>query len=152
VKEKKRTGTKEKKREQNDIVESRTTQRQGCELNQHFHRHLPHHLHREAGNKRRKEGTTEKNEKRTEGVEIKRREQKEFMFVIVKREKVKGKKNREGGKEKRRKQEEARKKRPKPVWPLFCFARISNHWPCAEAAMPSHSPVSAPGSAEQKRG
>jgi len=37
----------------------------------------------------------------------------------VKREKGKGKQNREGGKEKRRKQEEARKKRSKPAWPLF---------------------------------
>jgi len=70
----------------------------------------------------------------------------------VKREKGKGKQNREGGKEKRRKQEEARKKRSKPAWPLFFFARISNYRPCTEAAVPSPSPVSAPRSAEQKRG
>jgi hypothetical protein len=70
----------------------------------------------------------------------------------VNREKGKGKQNREGGKEKRRKQEEARKKRSKPAWPLFFLARISNHRPCVEAAVPSPLPVSAPGSAKQKRG
>ena len=90
-----------------------------------FHRHLPHHLHGEAGNRRRKRGSSRKNEKRTEGVEIKRREQKEFLFVTVKREKEKGKQNREGGKEKRR--EENRKKQGK-----------------RKAAVPSPLPVSAP--------
>ena len=90
-----------------------------------FHRHLPHHLLGEAGNRRRKRGSSRKNEKRTEGVEIKRREQKEFLFVTVKREKEKGKQNREGGKEKRRKQEEARKKKSCSAISFACFsARI----------------------------
>jgi len=70
----------------------------------------------------------------------------------VKREKRK-RKAEQRRREREEKKEEARKKRSKPAWPLFFFsARISNHRPCAEAAVPSPLPVSAPGSAEQKRG
>ncbi|KAJ6966305.1 hypothetical protein NC652_004005 [Populus alba x Populus x berolinensis] len=111
----------------------------------HFHRHLPHHLHGEAGNRRRKRGNKKKKENR------KRKENRE------KREK-KDKKKRERGRaekairrilSKARKNTEARattppaqhafiaiifvisresisrrrenKQRPKPAWPI-CFA------------------------------
>jgi hypothetical protein len=92
-----------------------------------FHRHLPHHLHGEAGNRRRKRGSSRKNEKRTEGVEIKRREQKEFLFVNCEKRKRKRK-----AEHRRREREEKKTGR--------------------KVAVPSPSPISAPRSAEQKRG
>ena len=73
-----------------------------------FHRYLPHHLHGEAGNRRRKRGSSRKNEKRTEGVEIKRREQKEFLFVNCEKRKRKRK-----AEQRRREREEKKTGRSK---------------------------------------
>jgi len=74
-----------------------------------FHRHLPHHLHGEVGNRRRKRGSNRKNEKRTEGVEIKRKEQKEFLFVNCEKRKEKESRTEKVGK----RREENRKKQGK---------------------------------------
>ena len=73
-----------------------------------FHRHLPHHLHGEASNRRRKRGSSRKNEKRIEGVEIKRREHKEFLFVNCEKRKRKRK-----AEQRRREREEKKTGRSK---------------------------------------
>jgi hypothetical protein len=80
-----------------------------------FHRHLPHHLHGEASNRRRKRGSSRKNEKRIEGVEIKRREHKEFLFVNCEKRKRKRK-----AEQRRREREEKKTGRSKEKEKLQC--------------------------------